>query len=237
MVAVRPGELQGRRHKTYRIAANWKLAIENNLECYHCLANHPEYTAANAFVRADERVSEANVSSFKAYHAAWKSRLEGKIPVGRSELVETRGQLCRAGTWPLAPGQLTGSRDGKPVAPLLGSIAEYDESVTSGCIGFLTYLGAMCDHALLVTYIPQSVDVTHIVIKWLVHVDARDGVDYDPEKLCWLWDETTRQDKDIIEMNAIGVASRGYLPGPYSKLETVTEDFIARYLTLMARDA
>ena len=38
-------------------------------------------------------------------------------------------------------------------------------------------------------------------------------------------------------MNATGVATRGYLPGPYSKLETVTEDFIARYLKLMARYA
>jgi Rieske 2Fe-2S family protein len=71
-------------------------------------------------------------------------------------------------------------------------------------------------------------------MKWLVRGDAREGVDYDPQQLRWLWDETTRQDKDIIELNARGVASRGYVPGPYSTLEGVTADFIARYLKLMA---
>ena len=30
-------------HKTYPIAANWKLAIENYQECYHCATAHPEY--------------------------------------------------------------------------------------------------------------------------------------------------------------------------------------------------
>ena len=27
----------------YPIAANWKLAVENYLECYHCAPAHPEY--------------------------------------------------------------------------------------------------------------------------------------------------------------------------------------------------
>jgi phenylpropionate dioxygenase-like ring-hydroxylating dioxygenase large terminal subunit len=220
--------------QTYRLAANWKLAIENNLECYHCLPSHPEYTAANAFVKADEKVSESNVASFSAYHSEWRARLEGRIPTGSSGLVETRGQLCRAGTWPLAPGRLTGSKDGQPLAPLLGTVAEYDESVTTGCIGFLSYMAAMCDHALLVTYVPQSVDVTHAVMHWLVRDDAREGVDYEPAQLRWLWDETTKQDKNIIELNAAGVATRGYQPGPYSSLESVTADFVARYLRLMA---
>ena len=220
--------------QTYRIAGNWKLAIENNLECYHCLPSHPEYTAANAFVKADEKVSERHVESFNTYHASWRAGLEGTIPLGRSELLETKGQLCRAGTSPLAPGQLTGSQDGKPLAPLLGTVTEYDESVTTGCIGFLSYVAAMCDYALLVTYMPQSADVTHAVMRWLVRSDAREGVDYDPAKLCWLWDETTKQDKSIIELNAAGVASRGYTPGPYSTLESGTADFIDRYLKLMA---
>ena len=73
-------------------------------------------------------------------------------------------------------------------------------------------------------------------MKWLVREDAREGVDYDAEKLRWLWDETTKQDKSIIELNAAGVASRGYVPGPYSKLEGMTADFIERYLALMARN-
>ena len=41
--------------RTWRLAANWKLAVENSLECYHCLTSHPEYSAANAFVKSDEK--------------------------------------------------------------------------------------------------------------------------------------------------------------------------------------
>ena len=168
--------------RSWRLAANWKLAVENTLECYHCMSGHPEYTAANAFVKSDEMPAGADAAKFATYQATWQAGLEGKIPLGRSGIVETGGQPCRAGTFPLAPGQATGSQDGKPLAPLLGKVAAFDESVTTGCIGFLTYLAAMCDHALLVTYVPQSADETLVVMKWLVRGDAREGVDYDDKQ-------------------------------------------------------
>jgi len=224
--------------ETYRLAANWKLCIENNLECYHCLGSHPEYTAANAFVRADEKLSDKVVGEFAAYHAAWRSRLEAaRVPTGRTKFVTTDGLLSRAGTWPLAPGQLTASRDGQGVAPLLGRVTAYDESATTGGVGFLSYLLAMCDYALIITYLPQTVDLTHVVATWLVREGARAGVDFQPEEVRWLWDETTKQDKSIIELNARGVASRGYVPGPYSALEWLAADFVDRYLKLMAEAA
>jgi Rieske 2Fe-2S family protein len=91
----------------------------------------------------------------------------------------------------------------------------------------------MCDYAVAVTYLPQDVGVTKVVMRWLVRSDAIEGRDYDVSNLCWLWDETTKQDKSIIELNAAGVASRGYAPGPYSRLEGMTADFIDRYLSLM----
>ena len=31
----------------YSVRANWKLVWENNRECYHCNANHPQYIKAN----------------------------------------------------------------------------------------------------------------------------------------------------------------------------------------------
>ena len=181
--------------KTYRIAANWKLAVENTLECYHCMANIPNTRRRTPSSGRTSGPAEADVAKFETYHAAWKARLEGKIPLGRSEIVETGGQFAAPAPCPLRRGSPRALGTESPSLRCWEGRG-IDESVTLGCIGFLTYLAAMCDHALLVTYIPQSVDVTLIVIKWLVHVDARDGVDYDPEKLCWLWDDTTRQDKD-----------------------------------------
>jgi Rieske 2Fe-2S family protein len=201
------------------------------------LPSHPEYTAANAFVRADEKLPGA-ADAFAAYQEEWRRNMQAaELVTGRSELKVTGGQLCRAGTWPLAQGQSTASRDGKGLAPLLGKVEGYDESVTTGCFGFLSYAAAMCDYAIAVTYIPQTVTSTHAVIRWLVRGDAVEGRDYRSEDLVWLWDETTKQDKSIIELNAAGVASRGYQPGPYSLLEGMTADFIERYLSLMADPA
>ena len=39
------GELALGRRITYDVAANWKLIIENFMECYHCATIHPELTA------------------------------------------------------------------------------------------------------------------------------------------------------------------------------------------------
>ena len=38
----------------------------------------------------------------------------------------------------------------------------------------------------------------------------KESVDYDVADLRWLWVETIRQDKDIIELNARGISTRGY---------------------------
>ena len=197
--------------RTYNVRGNWKLAIENNLECYHCLPSHPEYTSANAFVKADERLSDSVIGTFERYSTTWGERLANAgLPTGRTEFVSVDGQLCRAGTWPLAEGFATGSQDGRAVAPLLGTVHEYDESVTTGCVGFLSYVGAMCDYAIQVSYVPRSANGTDVVMRWLVRGDAStDQVDL--QRLLWLWDTTTQQDKSLIELNAAGVTSRAYV--------------------------
>jgi glycine betaine catabolism A len=40
--AWRPAELAVGRRITYDVAANWKLIVENFMECYHCATIHPE---------------------------------------------------------------------------------------------------------------------------------------------------------------------------------------------------
>lgn len=220
--------------ETYVVEANWKLGVENNLECYHCLPSHPEYSAVSGFVRADEKVSAAAVSSHAAHHAKLV-RLLGSlgVPHERSEVRSVGGQIARAGMLPLSEGIGTASAGGSPVAPLLGDIASYDESTTTGAFGFNSYLFASNDYALAITYIPQTVDRTDVVAKWLVRSEAVEGKDYDPAALRWLWDETTKQDKALIELNARGVETRGYRPGPYAELESGTADVTSYYIALM----
>jgi Rieske 2Fe-2S family protein len=61
---------------------------------------------------------------------------------------------------------------------------------------------------------------------WLVRDDARSGVDYDLERLTWLWRVTSVADKRIIELNQQGINSRFYEPGPYSPMEQHTRRFV-----------
>ena len=224
--------------ETYIVDANWKLGIENNLECYHCLPSHPEYSSVSGFVRADEKISAAAIDAHSAHLAKLQQRLAAiGAPFDRGQVVSIDGQIARAGVLPLADGIGTASAGGHPVAPLLGTVGEYDESTTTGAFGFNSYLFAANDYALAISYVPRTVDRTDVVAKWLVRADAVEGRDYDLAALRWLWDETTRQDKALIELNARGVETRGYRPGPYSDLESGTADFVAHYVSLMREAA
>ena len=65
---------------------------------------------------------------------------------------------------------------------------------------------------------------------WLVKGDAKEGVDYDLDKLTWLWRVTTEADKRITEDNQKGVNSSFYEPGPYSPVELNAIRWIEWYL-------
>ena len=43
------------RREMYRVAANWKLALENYHECYHCGPAHPEFSVLHALARPGGR--------------------------------------------------------------------------------------------------------------------------------------------------------------------------------------
>src|SRR4029450_4371698 len=48
MTQARPERLKEAFREPYAIPANWKIVLENYLECYHCRSNHPELCAAMA---------------------------------------------------------------------------------------------------------------------------------------------------------------------------------------------
>ena len=41
--------------QTYRVQANWKLAIENYLECYHCATSHRAYARLHTLKDLEEK--------------------------------------------------------------------------------------------------------------------------------------------------------------------------------------
>ena len=135
--------------------------------------------------------------------------------------------------YPLLKGFVTGSRDGKAVAPLLGEIKGYDGGTTDIHIGPVTFYLAYCDHVVVYHFKPTTINTADCEITWLVNETAEEGKDYKLDELIWLWDITTIADKRIIEDNQEGVNSRYYEPGPFTEMEDYEQGLIDWYLDLM----
>jgi len=82
---------------------------------------------------------------------------------------------------------------------------------------------------------PKTPSTCAMEVIWLVRGDAREGTDYDTDRLTWLWRVTTEADKRITEDNQAGVNSRYYVPGPYAPMEANAKRYIAWYLQEVAR--
>ena len=130
----------------------------------------------------------------------------------------------------LLDGHLTASPDGQPVAPLMGTFPAYDGSSTYFDVGPISDFLAYPDHGMIYRFIPRTVDRTEMEVLWLVRADAVEGRDYQIDRLSWLWQVTSVEDKRIIERNQEGVNSHYYEPGPYSLQEEHTNRFVAWYL-------
>ena len=218
-------------HKqSYPIKSNWKLAVENYCECYHCVPSHPEYAEAHGRSFRDEDMAalldevmqkgEKFGLSNSSINNDWLD--SGGVGIDRSY-----------DRYPLLNGFVTGSQDGKPVAPLLGDIKGYDGGTTDMHIGPVTFFLAYCDHVVVYHFKPLTIDTADCEIIWLVNESAEEGKDYKLDELIWLWDVTTIADKRIIENNQEGVNSRFYEPGPFTKFEDFEQGFIDWYLDLM----
>jgi phenylpropionate dioxygenase-like ring-hydroxylating dioxygenase large terminal subunit len=209
--------------EVYAVNANWKLAVENYMECYHCGPAHEEYSRFHLYARpaalnreADERVRQrARALSLEL------------------EELDCWGLNARAGQEAadsvrsaLADGALSGSQDGAALAPLMGKFPDYDGGVTFFDVGLTSSFLAYPDHGLIYRFIPKDVHSTEVEVIWLVRDDAQAGVDYDLERLTWLWKVTSAADKRIIELNQQGIYSRYYEPGPYTPMEQHTQRFV-----------
>jgi choline monooxygenase len=71
-------------HRTeYELAANWKIACENFLECYHCPVAHPGFSAV-VDVDPDEYTLEANETFWSQYA---RLRSDKSAPAGQFHLL------------------------------------------------------------------------------------------------------------------------------------------------------
>ncbi len=205
--------------ETYVVNANWKLALENYHECYHCMPAHPEFSVAHVLARPGARTVDTapDITGYRDVEH-WPHALDGAevVRVMRSALAEN----C-----------LTGSADGKLLAPLMGPA---DGQCVFAELGFLSAFLAYADHGVMYRFVPRGVCQTEMEVVWLVRGDAVEARDYDRATLTWLWHVTSLADKKIIDANQKGVASRFYVPGPFSLMEPATRAYVERYVSAFA---
>jgi Rieske 2Fe-2S family protein len=216
--------------QTYRVTANWKLAVENYLECYHCTPSHPEYSKLHAL--------EQPLTQIEGLNQAMEARTAGlgiTVPSVDHRVNSSTGeQSIFTFRYALYDGVKTGAEDGKPVAPLMGQFTDYDGGVTSTHFAPSSFFIAYPDHGVIYRFIPVDAHTSDMELIWLVKGNACEGVDYDLKALTWLWEVTTEADKRITEDNQLGVNSRYYEPGPYAPVEPNAIAWIAWYLKEIA---
>ena len=216
-------------HRNYSIEANWKLTVENYNECYHCALAHPEYAKSHS-LKYDE--------SSKEYQSAQKPMIDSLAKCGMKDYeisadyenqIESQEQYAYA-RYALFGEYITGSEDGKALAPLIGDITEYNPGASDFNLGPVSFLLAYSDHVVAYVFTPVTHQTSQCDVYWMVDKDAKEGKDYDLERLIWLWDVTTKADERIIVNNQRGINSRKYTSGPFSEKESTEKSFISWYL-------
>ena len=121
----------------------------------------------------------------------------------------------------LTEGFETESMDGQRVAPLMGDYQDADVGVLRMRSMPNFWLHGSCDHAVVTRLLPGGLRKTLVRSYWLVDFAAREGDDYDLERMLPFWHLTNQQDWDICNWQQKGVDSIGYEPGPLSTSQGV----------------
>ena len=222
---------------------NWKLTMENNRECYHCGANHPELTVplfAYGFGFAPEEMDAHDRENAERYgcllktrHAAWEA--EG-LPSREIDELDTMITAFRTERLPLDGEGESHTLDTRAACKrLLGSLTNAKLgglSVWTQPNSWHHFLG---DHIVTFSVLPLDAERSLLRTKWLVHKDAVEGVDYDLANLTGVWEATNDQDSELVGFCQQGVRSPAYEPGPYSPhTEMLVEKFCNWYVGRMA---
>jgi glycine betaine catabolism A len=215
--------------------ANWKLVMENNRECYHCDAGHPElisvlgtYGFGKGLPEDSDVVDDSTYDTLVA-----TKRQEWKALGIDHDLIEfPDGWWHRIARLALTNGAVTQSIDGKLASKkLIGPFTEPETSSLSVWTQPNSWHHFCCDHVVTFSLTPLAADKTLLRTSWLVHEDAVEGVDYDPDHIAALWRTTNNQDCHFSSINHRGISTDGYRQGPYALEEKLVEDFKNFYVT------
>ncbi len=211
MKRLEPEKLKIAKEITYEVEGNWKIFLENSLECYHCVGGHPELTAAMDLSDSYRLLNDRRSSS-----------------------------QYFGGGLPPRPGAVSITPDGQPVSKkLLGEFGRGVPTPEAFHAGFgiqptMSRALFFVDYGSINFLKVQGPDRVVWVQHFYVHEDAVEGVDYDLAKLVEIFDLTIEQDLGFVALAAKGVKSRSYVPGPLSAArEPALRGALSEYFSLM----
>ncbi len=171
------------------IAANWKVVVENDDECYHCALNHPE------LVRTYDPWSGFTVvEDLDRPQHLWTEDEWSVVDLGSNTYSDD--PVCRV------PLPRTHGDEGEDVMTVQFFWAP------SGHLAFTP------EYAWLWSVKPLGPERTLLTQHWLVSEDAREGEDYEVEPLTSFFDTTMRQDEVLCARIQRGFRMGRFTPGP-----------------------
>jgi Rieske 2Fe-2S family protein len=209
--------------KSYPTAANWKLIVENFVECYHCGPAHPEFCSMHppealiAFGAGPSSGPADAVEKYLPALQAWERRAAtlGR-PIGTVDDGPDSSHLRLLLQRTIRDGYDSETQDGRPASSLMGKRLGFDQGRMYLAFSPFSHLVANNDFAVLFLFTPRGTLQTDVDLYWLV--DGK-STHVDVERMIWGWDRTTMQDKVITENNQAGILSKRYQPGRYSEHE------------------
>ena len=200
--------------KVYGLDANWKVAAENSLECYHCPGTHALLCQV------------VDVAGLQADLREWITDPDAAADGGDKGMRIQQGMETLSADGKLITGKLLGHWRQEDV---LGS---HSGGVT--LMPNLFYGVFYVDHWWALTFRPLTPTTCAVVYQWFVREDAEVGVDFDVDRLIEVGDITQSEDNVLIERTQRGVESKYFVPGPLSTdLEAALHDFVTNYLAHM----
>ncbi len=202
-------------HQTTTVEdGNWKLVWENNRECYHCDANHPELM--NSF---QETLSVAAVDDpANEEERRFGERCEAAgFPSRLSVSDDGQHRIVRI---PLSGQAVSQTLDGR--LAVTNHLLTDTRGLNTGNLLYFHYPNTwnhvMPDYMITFRVLPIAADKTEVTTKWLLHGQAQEGRDYQLRDVIAVWEATNAQDARLVGECHAGIRAPGFDAGSFSPL-------------------